>query len=358
MCWKGRSILTLVFCVVVSQMAATGAAANSDRANIEKGTHRRHTQAARRFSISCPSMEIPLLPLPVGQPPVCESSDTFYASPLFCHYSAKPLLVIIILSYIGNFESRHQARTTWLRSRFKMSSEFVDSHPWAYAFVVGRARGDGAVNMEKLAAIEGCHYRDIMYVDVIESYYNLTWKKLEAWKYVKSNFDFEVMLKADDDSIINIQLVFEWLDEAIPIAYDKCRTNSSLRVMYGGLCRIKDIPVRNQSNKWYLSYEDFTPNVFPPTCVGAGYFVSRDLMTALLEIPDLMYSFRIEDVHTGLLVAKTGLVPAAHLMHTTRVCNHDIPSCSNTECRQPYILMTKKAARRAELYKNFMRTKC
>ena len=356
-----------------SVSAATSIGSNSHKVKVEmkgtiqpiiaQATQRQHIPAAptlRNISAPCPDLKKPLLPLLSGQPKACESSDTFYASPLFCHSSNKPIVLVVIVSYIGNFETRHQARTVWLRSRFKMNSEFVKSHPWAYVFVVGKAHGKDAENLEKMAAIEQCHYKDILQVDVVENYYNLTWKKLEAWKYlIKSQLDFEVMLKGDDDSFINIQLVFEWLDEVIPKAYNRNKqSKSSLNVMYGGVCPLKGSPIRHKGNKWYLSVDDYPPKSFPPFCFGAGYFVSRDLIKAILKVPDLMYSFRLEDVHTGILVAKTGLVPAADVMGTNRVCNFDYQSCTKLLCSQPYILMTPNAARRATLFRNFMQAKC
>ncbi|XP_062511187.1 beta-1,3-galactosyltransferase 5-like isoform X1 [Corticium candelabrum] len=357
----------------IAVLAATSSGAKSHNVKMEqKGTmqpitakaiQRQHTPAAptlRNISAPCPDIKKPLLPLTSEQPKGCENSDTFYASPLFCHSSNKPIVVILILSYIGNFQIRHQARTVWLRSRFKMNSEFVKSHPWAYVFVVGKAHGKDAENLEKMAAIEQCHYKDILQVDVVENYYNLTWKKLEAWKYlIKSQLDFEVMLKGDDDSFINIQLVFEWLDEVIPKVYIRSKkSNSSLHVMYGGLCPLRGSPIRSKGSKWHLSVEHYAPKSFPPFCFGAGYFVSRDLIKALLKVSDLMYSFRLEDVHTGLLVAKTGLVPAADVMGTNRVCNADYQSCTKILCSQPYVLMTSNAARRAALFRNFMQAKC
>ncbi len=330
---------------------------------IAQATHRRTISVVPttgHISAPCPDIENPLLPLTSGQPKACENSDTFYASPLFCHSSSKTIVLILVLSYIGNFEARHQGRTMWLRSRFKMNSEFVKSHPWAYVFVVGKAHGKDAENLEKMAAIEQCHYKDILQVDVVENYYNLTWKKLEAWKYlIKSQSEFEVMLKGDDDSFINIQLVFEWLDEVIPKVYIRSKqSNFSLHVMYGGLCPLRGSPIRSKGSKWYLSVEHYAPKSFPPFCFGVGYFVSKDLIKAILKVPDLMYSFRLEDVHTGILVAKTGLVPAADVMGTNRVCNLDSKSCTKIRCRQPFIITSESEARRAELFKYFMQTKC
>ena len=116
-----------------------------------------------------------------------------------------------------------------------MKSDFIAAHPWSYVFVVGRPTGNDNETAEvmKSVDVEQCHYKDMLVVDVVENYYNLTWKKMEALKYfVKSGLDFEVVLKTDDDLYLNVQLILEWLPDALSQASRKA--NSSVRLFFGG----------------------------------------------------------------------------------------------------------------------------
>ena len=109
------------------------------------------TTALRSTTVRCPSLKPPVFPLSPHITPPCESDERFYSSPLFCtRYTAKkPLLAILILSHVENFNQREELRKEWVRSTFHMKSDFIAAHPWTYAFVVGRPTGNGKETAEK-----------------------------------------------------------------------------------------------------------------------------------------------------------------------------------------------------------------
>jgi hypothetical protein len=236
-----------------------------------------------------------------------------------------------------------------------MTSDFISAHPWAYVFVVGRPKGNDkeAAKIMNYVYIENCHYKDLLVVDVLEDYYNLTWKKMEALDYlVKSDINFEVLLKTDDDAFVNVQLILEWLPGALSQAYTE--STSSEQPFYAGRCVFASSPVRNPKHKWYMSVEDYPPEAYPPYCLGAGYFLSRGLIKAMLKLSDLNKSFRIEDVHSGLLVRETGLVPPDHIVRPGRIFLSGMGTCNNLKHKYPFIV----AANSLQYYNEYMNSLC
>lgn len=300
----------------------------------------------------------PLSKPPVSLPGACESNVDYYGSPLFCSESTRRAgdvksntsasipqlrLVILLLSSALNYKRRHVGRTTWLRSRFHMTEPFISAHPWSYAFVVGNPETSAErelIEFELNLSRERCFYRDILHVDVHEDYYNLTRKKIAAFEYLlNGGIKFDIVLKTDDDCYVNIQLVMEWLIKSIALT-EKILANqtrssrmskSHSHLFYGGRCPLLGHPNRNYTSRWYLSTVEFSPQQFPPFCYGAGYFLSRELLTEMLILPNLRREFKLEDVHTGILVNDTGLMPVEAMARTPLIYNWNPGPCGGKD---------------------------
>ena len=311
----------------------------------------------------CPTLSLPLKERYPDVPPPCRDASGFASSPAFCPQKTKTKkssLLVVVMSAASNFAQRHMARNLWLRSRFKVKAEFVASHPWKYLFLVGKPNAktrEKSVALQRSIATESCHFFDILQVDVMEDYYNLTAKKMAAFDYVLRNgINFDILLKTDDDCFVNVQLTLEWLDSVTSKAYAcavRGAKNRTGKYFLGGTCAFLSSPVRNPRNKWYLSPHDYPDEKFPPFCYGPGYFLSYDLVRAISSLTgeDRMESFRIEDVHTGILLKKTLLMPSNCLSHTHRVLNRD-GRCSRGEF--PFVVMGRSLERLKYLYDAFM----
>ncbi|XP_062509534.1 beta-1,3-galactosyltransferase 5-like isoform X2 [Corticium candelabrum] len=306
-----------------------------------------------RVTSACGDVALPLLPLPKSFPLACETNDEFYSSPLFCYSKKKHKMLVLILSYVGNFKLRHEIRTGWMRSRFHMTDDFIRDHHWAYTFVVGHSKDNKVAENDRLIGIEKCHYKDILQVDVMEDYYNLTWKKMDALEYfIKSDLDFEVLLKTDDDAFVNIQLAYEWLHDAMSQASKKLNSHG---IFYGGYCRTNASPNRSPGSKWYLSEQDYPARTFPPLCFGTAYFISKDLIKAMLKLPSLKKSFRLEDVHSAMLVNKTGLVRNDAVMSTNRIHTYNTGHCGSRNRQYPIAVMAMTSRDRQNIWNGFMK---
>ena len=322
--------------------------------------HSEFVPAARNNSVSdCPRLASPLAFLPADRPLGCQSNDRYVASALFCHQSSHFRLVVLILSAAQNYQRRQEARSNWLRSRFLMTSDSNKQNTWAYAFVVGILKGSS----EKHLQTEACYYKDLLRINVQEGYYNLTWKKMEAFKYlIHSGIDFEVVLKTDDDCYINMQLVLEWLPDAAIRSYNKLQFRGhNKKLFYSGHCPPKFYPSRNPRSKWSVSTQEYNNTVYPSFCFGAGYFLSYDLLDAVIHLPDLKETFRLEDVHTGILVNETGLLPSFDsITQAVRVYNFPIGECGwRGEKKYPLITSGGNFEYKLKVFHTFLnQTKC
>lgn len=304
-------------------------------------------------TLRCPNLTDPVLPHPLTMPRPCQSNDQYYSSPLFCHTNKTLRLITIILTKVDHFSRRQELRKEWVRSTFRMTSDFISAHSWAYVFVVGRPKGNDkeATKIMNYIDIENCHYKDVLFVDVLEDYYNLTWKKMAALDYlIESDINFEVLLKTDDDAFVNIQLILEWLTSVLSQAYPTAE-----HPFYAGRCLLSVGPIRDPQNKWYVSPEDYPFDTYPPYCSGAGYFLSRGLIEAMLQLCDLKKSFRMEDVHSGLLVSETGLVPPSHIVQSKRIFGYATEMC-NSNSKHPYPFIVP--ANSSQHYNEFMNSLC
>eukprot|EP00118_Oscarella_pearsei_P022454 m.259890 g.259890 ORF g.259890 m.259890 type:complete len:359 (+) comp40428_c0_seq33:60-1136(+) len=267
-------------------------------------------------------------------PPPCEENKEYVASPAFCEQESTPFSFILVMSAAVNFNRRHGQRSLFLRSRFHMSPEFMKQYAWKYVFLVGKPNSKSKrVNedVQRKLDEEGRCYQDILQVDVLENYYNLTMKKMAAFDYlIQSNITFEILLKTDDDCFVNIQLVMEWLIAEVPPAYNrtwnKLKTEgksvlNSTKYFFGGHCRGDRKPIRAPKSKWYLSKADYKHEYFPPFCYGYGYFLSYDVIKVITTSPASaqMRWFRLEDIHTGLLVNKSGILSDEDVKSTNRI---------------------------------------
>ena len=103
---------------------------------------------------------------------------------------------------------------------------------------------------------------------------------------------------------MNIQLILEWLPHALSWAYKK--SNSSVRPFYTGSC----------------AHFGEADGICLQTSILLRYFhlsALLPLIKAMFKLHDLKKAFRLEDIHSGLLINDTGLVPAEHRVDPGRI---------------------------------------
>ena len=139
---------------------------------------------------------------------------------------------------------------------------------WKHFFVVGQS-ADPAVN--EAFNLEAEENRDILIGNFTDSYRNLVYKTIWLLEWAVDGFEFDLMIKTDDDVIINMS------------KFDELARVQDLRVpFYGG--RRKDAVNVTRSGKWVTTRDEFPGDIFPPYCSGGGYTLNKLALHALVNV--------------------------------------------------------------------------
>ncbi|CAG2241936.1 B3GALT1 [Mytilus edulis] len=156
-------------------------------------------------------------------------------------------LLVLVYSATYKFDGRQLIRNT-----FGSISHF-DNRIIEYVFVLGQTNNDTLQgDIEKESVI----YRDIIQGNFIDSYKNLTYKRVFSLFWVnKFCKDAIFVIKIDDDITINIPFLIHYLNNKII----KNKTNVlECFTVFGSR------PYREPRSKWYTPLSDYRFPTFPP----------------------------------------------------------------------------------------------
>lgn len=190
----------------------------------------------------------------------------------------KRFLVGIATGY--QYADRRQAvRDTWV-NYLKDRDDFV------YKFFLGTT--DDAT-LRQVALNESNLYHDIIFSDdFVDTYYNLTRKTITMMRWASTNYEFQYMLKTDDDSFVRIDKLLEKLSQKPKEKY------------YSGYNIGPYKPDRNPNSQYYIPRDLYPPERGPNLISGSGYVLSQDNVKFLAEKskdPSAVI-LRLEDVNT------------------------------------------------------------
>ncbi|KAK2150596.1 hypothetical protein LSH36_399g05001 [Paralvinella palmiformis] len=201
-------------------------------------------------------------------------------------------LIIVVCSAADHFRHRDIIRRTWASG----GADSVES-----LFVVGLSE-DPITN--KLVKDECSLYDDMMLVNILESYGNLTLKSVAILYWMKERcHDGKYLLKVDDDTVVNV-----------PKLVNELRRMSHRKFIMGDIIGGAR-PVRNKTSKWYTPEALFRSLRYPDYVSGSAYVISGDLIGPLYEATQMTPSFWLEDVFvTGMCGSRVN----ATLIHNSR----------------------------------------
>ncbi|XP_052102447.1 beta-1,3-galactosyltransferase 5-like [Mytilus californianus] len=238
-------------------------------------------------------------------------------------------LLVLVYSATYKFDERHVIRKT-----FGSISKF-DNKRIEYVFVLGQTMND---TQQKEIEQEGVKYRDIIQGNFIDSYRNLTYKRVFSLFWVKrfcNNATY--VIKIDDDITINIPFL-------IPYLSNKQNKTKVLECF----TLIKARPSRRTRNKWYMSPSEYRFATFPPYCAGPSSIMSADVISEMYEATTVMPFFWLEDVYgSGFLpwISRTGIVQPKCYIKALRASLNDKP------CHLFYINNSKNATHSYAMWK-------
>lgn len=162
-------------------------------------------------------------------------------------------------------------------------------------FYFAVARKNGTFDFEEFNT-----YNDMVFIDMEEAYFGdnsiLPYKTQILIHMFNTHIDnFNYVLKLDDDSYVKIDNLRAELKKQ---HYD-----------YWGRVWINARPNRDRKNKWFVSSDVYPGDKYPNYCSGAGYVLSKKLISCMdTKLATHVFMPR-EDVATGILAKKCGAVP-------------------------------------------------
>jgi beta-1,3-galactosyltransferase 1 len=179
----------------------------------------------------------------------------------------QPVQILVLISTThGNTERRKALRETWLSLTQENMGDI------RYAFLLGTVP-DAATQVA--LETESATYRDIIQEDFVDSYNNLTLKTMMAFKWASKNCkNAKFFMKTDDDMYVNLNSLKTTVRKYSIV----------LQHSIGGFCNLTREPVRDNSSKWYASYEMYPHKNYPKYCSGTGYVTSLGVVEKVYKV--------------------------------------------------------------------------
>ncbi|XP_075388320.1 UDP-GalNAc:beta-1,3-N-acetylgalactosaminyltransferase 2 isoform X2 [Tenrec ecaudatus] len=139
---------------------------------------------------------------------------------------------------------------------------------------------------------ESSIYKDIVFVDVVDTYRNVPAKLLNFYRWTMETINFDLLLKTDDDCYIDLEAVFN------RITYK----NLDGPNFWWGNFRLNWAVDR--TGKWQEL--EYPSPAYPAFACGSGYVISRDIVHWLASNSDRLKTYQGEDVSMGIWMAAIG----------------------------------------------------
>jgi beta-1,3-galactosyltransferase 1 len=200
-------------------------------------------------------------------------------------------------THVESFEKRRFIRRTWGNTNRYPSLNV--------AFVVGKSLNETVNN---LLIEENYKLGDIIQGDFLDTYRNLSYKSLAAWRWSMDNCDrAKLILKIDDDILMNTDNLLRYFRH----------THPKPATFYGFVHRWLRVP-RNTSLKVHVTVDEFFDDHFPTYCYGVAFLFTGDLLRKLYRAAFVTRDFWIDDVWaTGILPSRLRRVKYVDLYNYT-----------------------------------------
>ncbi|XP_006821577.1 beta-1,3-galactosyltransferase 5-like [Saccoglossus kowalevskii] len=214
-------------------------------------------------------------------------------------------LVTMVISHFGHFHERYLIRKTWggvkrvhdidIRTVFLLGKD-REHHPGTV-----RHRNQQTV-LEKVRKENALH-GDIIVLDLVDHYLNLTLKTLQGLNIITNNCSSaEYVLKVDDDVFINYDLLVKH------ISYS-ARENFVIGYLHENARPIRSAQSPEYA-KWFTPITTYNRTYYPPYLIGPAYVMSHDVAKAIVQISPQVPFLPWEDVFiTGLCLEKLKMTP-------------------------------------------------
>jgi hypothetical protein len=190
-------------------------------------------------------------------------------------------LILVVKSTVDNFVNRRVIRETWGHVSQYQSVRIV--------FLLGHKKDtQGKVDAEAL------EYGDVVQEDFVDSYSNNTFKTIMGLNWVskycsRAKYSFYV----DDDVFIIVNNLQKTRKLAEPQS----------DVMLGQVLS-SSVPYRDNTSKWFVSWEDYPFDSYPKYLGGFAYVMSADVVKKFALAIPYIKPIQIDDTYLGIVAEK------------------------------------------------------
>lgn len=215
-----------------------------------------------------------------------------------------PTLMILIFSSPRNVKRREVIRDTWIKF-IRESSPDKQGARVRHLFVVGMFGLEKEVAASLLE--EQATNNDMLMLSQLKDGYSwLTYKLKKSFSHLSAEYSFDYLLKVDDDSFVQLNLLYDVLVEQ----HAQLEHNGR-RPLYMGYFS-GHATVKN-TGKWSERHW-FLCDHYLPYALGGGYLLSRTLVDYVANNAELLENYRSEDVSLGVWLAALKV----HRLHDVR----------------------------------------
>lgn len=203
----------------------------------------------------------------------------------------KVRLIILVFSSPDNLERRATIRKTWLAQRQAGVKHF---------FVVGTSN----LQQEQRETLqsEKQKFDDLLLLSRLsDSYGTLTKKLLYALNEIHGFYEFDFLMKCDDDTFALVHKILKELDK-----WDGKGTRKELYWgFFNGKAQVKRSGPWKETD-WILC------DYYLPYALGGGYILSYNLVKFIATNADILKLYKAEDVSVGLWIAPLANIERKH----------------------------------------------
>lgn len=197
-------------------------------------------------------------------------------------------LIILVKTSTINVNRREIIRRTWNRKFDDFTSKII--------FELGLPNDK---DLQAQIDRESTRYGDILQGNFVDTYHNLTMKSIMGFKWATKNCNkTDFILVADDDNVISVLNLLKLL-----------RTLDKHDMIYMGHLYKESIPIRDFDDKYFISFEEYGNETYPPYISGTAILFSFQTFSEITEMIPFFKSFWIEDAYIGVLAKAANILP-------------------------------------------------
>lgn len=193
-------------------------------------------------------------------------------------------LIILTISNPGSISKRLAQR--YNKEDFNRNILFI--------YVIGES------NCKKCIHYESKEWRDILYLQIKNSYFNLTYLFIESISWINSKLKYDFLLKWDDDIIVNVPLLLLYINAEVK------------KLHYRGYMYNKTAICRKKIKICYIPYHIYK-YTYIPTFIASGLLIlSYTTIQKIEHFHKLYNSYLIrDDQYIGVICNKLSIKPSS-----------------------------------------------